>query len=150
LFTRELADVRGKRVLDIGCGIGTNGILAARQAGPSGFVAFADSNLRAVALAELNAKSLGVPNFETIASASLRELPGDSFDVVLANPPYYAQLSIAQLFIERGRYALKPGGRFFLVTKQPDTVYPLVAAAFGEPEMFEGRGYVVFRAVKGV
>jgi 16S rRNA G1207 methylase RsmC len=138
----------GNRVLDIGCGIGTNGILAARQAGPSGFVTFADSNLRAVALAELNARSIGVPNFETLASASMRELASDSYDVVLANPPYYAQLSIAQLFIDRGRYALKRGGRFFLVTKQPDTVYPLVAAAFGEPEMFEGRGYIVFKGVK--
>lgn len=138
----------GDRVLDIGCGIGTNGILAARRAGPNGFVTFADSNLRAIALAELNARNIGVPSFETIASESLRELPADCCDVVLANPPYYAPLSIAQLFIERGRHALKRGGRFFLVTKQPDTVYPLVEQAFGQPEMFERRGYIVFQAGK--
>jgi 16S rRNA (guanine1207-N2)-methyltransferase len=137
----------GDRVLDIGCGIGTNGILAARRSGPAGFTAFADSNVRAIALADLNARTLGVASFETIASATLREreLPRGSFDVVLANPPYYAQLSIAQLFIERGRSALKRGGRFFLVTKQPEGVYPLIAQAFGEPETVERRGYIVFR-----
>jgi 16S rRNA (guanine1207-N2)-methyltransferase len=138
----------GDRVLDIGCGIGTNGCIAAHRAGPTGFVTFVDSNLRAIALAEVNARNLGVPRFETIASETLRELPENSFDLVLANPPYFAQLSIAQLFIDRGRHALKPGGRFFLVTKQPDTVYPLVQAAFGEPEMFEARGYIILRAVK--
>ena len=146
----ETMEVRaGDRVLDIGCGVGTNGILAARRSGPSGFTTLADSNLRALALADLNARTLGVPQFETIASATLRELPSDSFDVVLANPPYYAQLSIAQLFIERGRNALKPGGRFFLVTKQPEGVYPWLEKAFGEAEAVERRGYVVFRGVKG-
>jgi 16S rRNA G1207 methylase RsmC len=136
----------GERVLDVGCGVGTNGILAARRSGPTGFTALADSNLRAVALAELNARAIGVPGFETIGSATLRELPPGAFDVVLANPPYYAQLSIAQLFIERGRTALKPEGRFFLVTKQPDGVYPLLAEAFGDIEAGERRGYVVFAA----
>jgi 16S rRNA G1207 methylase RsmC len=105
--------------------------------------------VRATALAELNAVNLGVSAFVKVASDSLRELSADSYDVVLANPPYYAPLSIAQMFIERGRACLKTGGRFFLVTKQPDTVYPLVAQAFGEPEMFERRGYIVFRAAKG-
>jgi 16S rRNA (guanine1207-N2)-methyltransferase len=135
----------GDRILDIGCGAATNGILAARRAGPTGFAALVDSNLRAVALAELNARSIGVPSFETIATATLREVPRDSFDVVLANPPYYAQLSIAQLFIECGRSALKPGGRLYLVTKQPEGIYPLLAERFGEVEAVECRGYVVFR-----
>ncbi len=147
----ETMEVRpGDRVLDVGCGVGTNGILAARRSGPAGFTALADSNLRAVALAELNARTLGVPQFETIASATLRELPRGAFDVVLANPPYYAQLSIAQLFIERGRSALKPGGRLYLVTKQPEAMYAALSEALGEVEAVERRGYIVFRAVRAV
>ena len=146
----EMMEVKeGDRVLDIGCGIGTNGILAARRSGPAGSTTFVDSNLRALALAELNARSLGVTRFETIASATLHELPENAFDVVLANPPYYAQLSIAQLFIESACAALKPGGRLFMVTRQPDGVYPIVEHAFGQPEMFERRGYIIFCTAKG-
>ena len=71
-----------------------------------------------------------------------------SFDVVLANPPYYAQGSIIRHFIESGYAALKPGGVLYLVTKQVDTTWPIIQGRFAAPEMFENRGYVIFRAEK--
>ncbi len=140
----------GQRVLDLGCGVGTNGILAARQLGPDGFVAFADSNVRAIAMAEHNARALGVALFETRATHTLTDWPDASFDVVLANPPYYAQGSIIGLFIERSRALLKPGGVLYLVTKQVDATWPIMREHFGEPELFENRGYVIFRIRKSV
>jgi 16S rRNA G1207 methylase RsmC len=141
----EVADIGpGDRVVDLGCGIGTNGILAAQRSGPNGFIAFVDSNVRAIALAELNARNLGVQQFETIATANLSGLPPDSFDVVLANPPYYAQLSIAERFIDCGRAALKKGGRFYLVSKLIEQMHPLVDDAFPGVEIFERRGYFIF------
>jgi 16S rRNA (guanine1207-N2)-methyltransferase len=72
--------------------------------------------------------------------------PQANFDVVLANPPYYAQQRIARLFIERGRELLKPGGRFYLVTRQPDAVAPLLTEAFESADLMERRGYVIFLA----
>jgi 16S rRNA (guanine1207-N2)-methyltransferase len=139
----------GQRVLDLGCGVGTLGILAARQLGPTGFIAFADSNVRAVALAEQNARTIGVPAWEARATHTITEWPDASFDVVLANPPYYAQGAIIRLFIERARALLRPGGVLFLVTKQVDLTWPVVQEQFGEPELFECRGYVIFRVAKG-
>ncbi len=135
----------GQRVLDLGCGAGTNGILAARQVGPTGFVAFADSNLRAIALTELNAKAIGLSSYETRATHTPTEWPDASFDVVLANPPYYAHGSIVRLFIERGKKLLRPGGVLYLVTKQVDDAWAIVQEHFPEPELFENRGYVIFR-----
>jgi 16S rRNA (guanine1207-N2)-methyltransferase len=135
----------GDRVLDLGCGCGTNGIIAARRCGSQGQVTFVDSNLRALALAEHNARAHGVAQFAIVAGSRVEGIE-DEFDVVLANPPYYAQLSIAQLFIERGRDLLRPGGRFYLVTKQPNQVGPLVAEAFGPAQVVEQRGYVVLCA----
>lgn len=134
----------GERILDLGCGIGTNGLFALRQAGPKGYCAFVDSNLRALAVAEHNVRVLGFTNWRTHASCTIADLDEKPFDVVLANPPYYAQLTIARLFIERGHALLKPGGRFYLVTRQPDQIFPIVAEFFGEPEMFESRGYILF------
>jgi len=145
----EAAEINaGDRVLDLGCGCGTNGILAAHRAGPDGFIAFVDSNVRAIALAELNARNLGIANFQAIASPNAAGLPDDSFDVVLANPPYYAQLSIARMFMERGKALLKPSGRFYLVTKMLEPVAEQIQEVFGEADAFERRGYFIFAATE--
>jgi 16S rRNA (guanine1207-N2)-methyltransferase len=136
----------GDRVLDLGCGCGTNGVLAGRRGGPEGFVAFADSNLRAVALAEHNARANGLSPFEAVAGLGAEGLAEGRFDAALANPPYFAEGAVARLFAERARRLLRPGGRFYLVTKQPDLVGPLVAELFGPTEVAERRGYVVLCA----
>jgi 16S rRNA G1207 methylase RsmC len=136
----------GDRVLDIGCGVGTNGIHAALRSGPDGSTTFVDSNVRAVALAEHNARENGVVNFRAVASSKV-DVPDGDFDVALANPPYYAQHDIARLFIDRARHLLKPDGRLYLVTKQPNQVGPMVAEVFQSPaEVVERRGYVVLCA----
>jgi 16S rRNA (guanine1207-N2)-methyltransferase len=145
----EVAELTpGQRVLDLGCGVGTNGILAARKVGPEGHVTFVDSNVRAVALAEINARAIGVKNYQTLASHTLKELSDASFDVVLANPPYYAQGSIIHHFIERSHAVLRPGGFLYLVTKMVDIAWPMIQERFGEPELFENRGYMIFRVQK--
>jgi len=77
----------------------------------------------------------------------LLDLPPASFDVVLANPPYFANLSIARLFMQRGKEILKPGGRFALVTKQIEAVHPMMEEVFGECDIGELRGYYIFEAV---
>jgi 16S rRNA (guanine1207-N2)-methyltransferase len=136
----------GDRVLDIGCGCGTNGIIAGLRSGPTGSTVFVDSNRRALALTEHNARSNGLTLFEVIASSSVEGVQPGSIDVALANPPYYAQVSIAQLFLERARILLRPGGRLYLVTKQPDQVGPRIAEAFGQTEVVLQRGYAVLCA----
>jgi 16S rRNA (guanine1207-N2)-methyltransferase len=147
---RALAEVMevepGDRVLDVGCGVGTNGVFAAQQAGPDGFIAFLDSNVRATSLTEHNAPANGVARFEVIASTTVEGPQEESFDVVLANPPYYAAGAIARLFIERARRLLTPQGRFFLVTRQPEHVAGMVEEVFGAVEAVMHRGYVILCA----
>ena len=50
------------------------------------------------------------------------------------------------MFIDRSRELLKPGGSFYLVTKQPDEIGPRVADAFGVTEPVVHRGYTVLAA----
>ena len=88
----------------------------------------------------------GLAHFQSVASSRVEGLQEGTFDVALANPPYYAQLSIAQLFIERASVLLRPGGRFYLVTRQPDAVGPVVADYFGPTQVAERRGYVILSA----
>jgi 16S rRNA (guanine1207-N2)-methyltransferase len=139
----------GDRVLDVGCGCGTNGVFAWQRCGPGGHVTFIDSNVRAVELAKLNASTNGVASFDAVATFRVDGVPEGSYDVVLANPPYFAGGSIAELFVRRGAVLLKPGGRFYLVTKSPDQVGPVMVEVFGDAEVLQSRGYVVFGAWAG-
>jgi 16S rRNA (guanine1207-N2)-methyltransferase len=74
----------GDRVLDVGCGCGTNGIFAAQRAGLEGHVTFVDSNVRAVALAEINARDNGVSSYRAVASSRVDGIEEGSFDVILS------------------------------------------------------------------
>ena len=142
----EIAEVRsGDRVLDLGCGPGANGILAMDRAGPDGHVAFVDSNIRAMALAEFNAKENGVANHRCVPTPNMEGLDAASFDLILANPPYYANSWIAQMFIEKSKPLLRPGGRFYLVTKMVNHVAPIMAGIFPDSTWEERRGYHVLR-----
>jgi 16S rRNA (guanine1207-N2)-methyltransferase len=147
---RALAEVMevhpGDRVLDLGCGCGTNGTFAGRLAGPEGYVAFVDSNVRAADLAGQNARGNGLTAYEAVASATAEGLEDGSFDVALANPPYYAAGAIARLFVERSRALLKPEGRLYLVTKQPNEVGAMIEETFGAVEALLHRGYVILCA----
>ena len=129
----ELAEVRpGDRVLDLGCG-------------PGGDVTFVDSNVRATALAERNARENGLADFRCLATDTMDGLEAGSFDLILANPPYYANSWIAQMFIEKSKPLLKPGGRFYLVTKMVNHVAPVMSQVFPDSTWEERRGYHVLR-----
>ncbi len=147
---RALAEVMeiddGDRVLDVGCGCGTNGIFAWQRSGPEGFIAFVDSNVRALALAEHNARANGVESCRVVASSRVAGLTERSFDVALANPPYFANSSIARMFIERSQALLKPEGRFYMVTKQLNEMAALVEETFGMVQSVMRRGYTILCA----
>ena len=132
----EIMDIQpGERVLDLGCGCGTIGVFAALRAGPDGSVVFVDSNVRATALAEQNARTIGLTNFKVLARREVEGLQEESFDVILANPPYYAHQTIAQRFIGHAKRLLKPGGRFFLVTKQAAPIDEWLTTSFADVEV---------------
>jgi 16S rRNA G1207 methylase RsmC len=134
----------GDRVLDLGCGVGTNGVFAAQRG--AGHVAFVDSNARAIELTKLNAEANGVKDFATFATATVEGPAEDSFDVAVANPPYFANSAVARLFIQRAKKLLTPQGRFFIVTKTPEEVGDELLAVFGDAVGFENRGYTILKA----
>ncbi|MCS7271282.1 MAG: class I SAM-dependent methyltransferase [Gemmataceae bacterium] len=145
----EIADIRpGDRVLDLGCGNGAVGCLAGTRVGPTGSVTFIDSNLRSVALAQQNAQINATPQPRFVAASRLQGLEPASFDVILANPPYYALTEITRLFISGAKPLLAPGGRYYLVTKMPTAVVPMIFQTFGDCTVHENRGYSVITAIR--
>jgi 16S rRNA (guanine1207-N2)-methyltransferase len=87
-------------------------------------------------------------NVSAFADAELNGPPSDHFDLALANPPYYAQLGIARLFIQGAQRMLRPGGRLYVVTKQADVVGEMMRERFGEPVVVMRRDYAVLLSQK--
>ncbi len=140
----EVAEIKERDgILDLGCGNGAVGCLAGAMTGPKGRVTFIDSSLRAIALAEMNAKANNITNTRFVTATRLQGLEERAFDVILANPPYYAKSEITRLFIEGARDLLRPHGRYYIVTKMPTAVVPLIFDTFGDCSVIENRGYSV-------
>jgi 16S rRNA G1207 methylase RsmC len=148
--SRAMIDVvevnAGDSILDLGCGNGAVGCLLSTRAGPKGQTTFIDSNLRAIALAELNAKTNAVPSPRFVPATRLQGLEEGSFNVIVANPPYYAKSDITRLFVEGAKGLLKRGGRYYIVTKMPTAVVPMIFETFGDCSVIENRGYSVVMA----
>lgn len=116
----ERMEVRpAERFLDLGCGYGVVGLVAAQLA-PQGSVTLLDVNERAVALARENLARNGAANAEALVSDGLGAVAGRRFDVIALNPPVRAGLPTVRRLIAGAREHLAPGGRFYLVgrTKQ--------------------------------
>lgn len=138
------------RVLDLGCGYGVVGIVAARL-NPKLEVVMTDINSRAAALAEANAKRNRVR--ATAKQGNLYEPVGDThFDLILTNPPISAGIdAVVKPMIEGAKDHLKAGGLFQLVVqsnKGGRTLAEIMDATFGNVETTaRGGGFRVLTAV---
>jgi 16S rRNA (guanine1207-N2)-methyltransferase len=112
-------DVAAKtRVLDVGCGSGCVALgIAARD--PSVRVHAFDSAARAVGCTRWAAEHNGLTNLTVALEAEGHVPEPGTWDLALANPPYYSDFRLAELFVESARLALIPGGTLLVVTKQP-------------------------------
>jgi len=106
------------RVVDIGCGSGCVAMgLAARDS--SVHVHAFDAAARAVECTRRGGALNGLDNL-TVALECEGNVPDPgSYDLALANPPYYSDFRIAELFVEAAHRALAPGATLLIVTKQP-------------------------------
>ena len=131
----------GQHVLDLGCGSGAVGIAAALRA-ENVIVQAVDSNPRAVQCTQWGAERNGVADRVTaVLNADGQVIAKDWFDVVLANPPYFSNYRIAQLFLASSYRCLKRHGWVHIVTKTPVWFEEIMPEVFEEIEANEVRDY---------
>ena len=135
------------KVLDLGCGCGVVGILAAKQIGTENIV-MCDVSENAVQLAKLNAQANGVDGVTIHLSDGLQNISETGFTLILSNPPYHTDFAVAKGFIEDGFKKLAIGGKMVMVTKRPDWYRNKLSSVFGGVTVKEKDGYYVFLAEK--
>ncbi len=138
-------------VLDLGCGYGPVGIVAAALV-PRGHVVFVDINERAVALARENVRRHALANAEVLHGDGCAPVAGRLFDVVLTNPPIRAGKAIVRRLVREAWEHLRPGGRFVFVARTAQGAKTLardVTLVFGAvKEIDRAGGYRVYEAVR--
>lgn len=135
------------KVLDLGCGYGVVGILAAKLIGEDK-VTMCDVSETAVRCSQNNAQLNQVPDIAVILSDGFENISDNDFTVILSNPPYHTDFSIAKRFIEDGFHRLALGGRMLMVTKRLTWYKNKLDSVFGGCKIHELDGYYVFIAEK--
>lgn len=135
------------KVLDLGCGYGVVGILAAKKIGADK-VLMCDVSQDAVRLSTLNAAENGVEDVEIVQSDGFSDITKGDFTIILSNPPYHTDFSVAKGFIENGFRRLVVGGKMVMVTKRLEWYKNKFRAIFGGAKVETADGYYVFTAEK--
>ncbi|HLC61325.1 MAG TPA: methyltransferase [Candidatus Nanoarchaeia archaeon] len=140
---------KNSKVLDVGCGIGVLGIVAAKLFGST--VVMTDINKRAVMLAKKNAELNNVK--AEIHQGNLYEkIKDNDFNVVVSNPPNTAGKELCFQLIEESKNYLKQNGSLQIVArhnKGGKTLSNKMEEVFGNVKVVAKKsGYFVYMGVK--
>ncbi len=122
----------GARILDVGCGAGPGGLVAASQTGAPVDVVLADINPQALAYARANAELNGMAGAQC-RQGDLYGAAEGLFDFIVANPPYLVDpagrvyrdgggslgTGLGERIVAEGIPRLRPGGRLLVYTGVP-------------------------------
>lgn len=149
LLLESLPDARASRVLDLGCGYGPLGIVAARLY-TGADVTMSDVDRRAVDLARINADANGRPQAHACISDGVKDLPNSRFDLILSNLPTHVGNRHLLCLLRGVHERLSPGGRFIAVISKQLTVDRVARGIFGSAlTVAESASHRVFCCTKG-
>jgi len=139
-------------VLDLGCGYGPIGIVAARM-NPNIKVYITDINERATKLAARNINRNKVTNIKVVQGNLYESVKEKTFNVILTNPPISAGIhKIVTPMIQESIIHLEPEGSLQLVVqsnKGGKTLTKLMQNTYSNVEVLaRGSGYRVLQSLK--
>ena len=137
----------GMQVLDLGCGSGAVAIAAALAESQAAVVAI-DSNPRAIEAVQWAAQHNNAANITAQLDCDGQTIPANSFDLVLANPPYYSNFRLADLFCRTAHRALRPGGKLVLVTKTSKWYEENLPSLYRDIAATPAKSYSVITAIR--
>lgn len=149
LLLEQLRVPPRSRVLDMGCGHGIIGLLAARLGAAA--VDLLDVDLLAVAAARENLSAHAVANARALPSDGLAAVAGERYELAVTNPPFHSGKAVAydaaHAFIAGAARLLEPGGTLLLVANRFIRYDTLLGELFARVETVAAdRGYRVLAA----
>lgn len=135
------------KVLDLGCGCGIAGIYAAKITGAHN-VTMTDVLPIAAETAQQNAIKNNVPDITVLCGNAYENIRDTDFTLILSNPPYHTDFSVARSFIEGAYRHLATGGRMVMVTKRHLWYKNKLTSVFGGVKVTQTDGYYVFISEK--
>ena len=135
------------KVLDLGCGYGAVGIWAAHTIGTQNVV-MSDVNVAALEVAAENVTVNNLEKIRIVHSDGFNNIHDVDFTLIMSNPPYHTDFSVAKSFIEGSYKHLQMGGWLVMVTKRFDWYKNKIHSVFGGVKWIESSGYYVFFAQK--
>lgn len=141
------------RLLDVGCGYGVIGIVAANLR-PQLRVFMTDINERAVQLAKRNVERHRLVNATVLEGDIYGPVEGELFDVVISNPPFSAGWrKVVEPLVTGAVERLVFGGLFQVVVRSNtggNALRSMLHEHFGNCEVLgKGSGYRVLLSRKG-
>lgn len=153
LLIEQMDIPKGAHVLDVGCGYGPIGLVAARLS-QNGIVTMVDVNERALSLARSNAERNGITNVRILASDALEAVLAEKFDRIVTNPPIRAGKEVVHRIFAQACDCLNPGGQLWVVIQKKQgapSAFAKLQELFGEENVEQvamEKGYRIYRAAK--
>jgi len=152
ILAEQMIVESGADVLDLGCGSGALGVVAARLSG-TGRITMVDADSEAVRSAERSATAAGLPNVQAVTSDIANAVRDDRFDVVVSNPPFHVgkatALNVPLQFMRDAFNVLRPGGRLLLVANRTLPYEAALTDLFGNMRtVHDGQRFKVLSATR--
>ena len=148
LLIEKMVLANASRILDLGCGIGVVGIVAATIISPAGRVVLTDINRRAINLTKSNIKKNNITNAEVRWGDLYEPVQEDEFDVIVTNPPVSSGMKVIFRIIDESSLYLKSQGSLQLVIRKGHKrIYEKLKGKFTSVfELGKKAGYHVYKA----
>lgn len=146
-----LDDAQPERILDVGCGYGTMGLMVANHL-PESTVHMVDVNARALTLSERNAVTNKINNTMIYKSDGLNEVT-EQFDAVITNPPIRAGKDVVHRILSDSYNILEHRGALYVVIQKKQgmpSARKKMDEVFGNVTVLKkDKGYYILKSVKG-
>ncbi|AKH19361.1 methyltransferase [Sedimenticola thiotaurini] len=147
------ADNGYRDIIDLGCGNGVVGLIAA-QHNPAATIHFVDESAMAVASAQATYAGAGLPNpARFVQGDALSQFPPASADLILCNPPFHQGNvvgdEIAWRMFNQARRTLRKGGELRIIGNRHLNYHVKLKRLFGNvQQMAANRKFVVLKSFK--